>query len=350
MADIFVDPIIVVAPAANAEGDVIVAYLDNLYKWLEEGLNSPHRWFYSNETTYQLLESGQYPHSELLQHWQRIHKIDINIHQISRLLNQFFNEETNLEPNLEQQGYLIEPDLASILIQPEQFSARWPTPINNAMYLLLAKLGACKHMGDSFSKELRVATLALKDTKREIEVSAKIVESVPDFAWNDQQFTQTFALLFTPDDLPPPTDIISLWDQGEKGMRYAIDHWYKHYWKNTVPQPLPYSFRLCFFDSINANGLNINARVLMKIVRAATDVIAEKAKDIKAYNLRQLREDKTADSKQRTRSDDNAKAWRLTLISEGAGWRMHYWQVPTPEGNFIEFANILKKHDPEEIC
>ena len=350
MVDIFVDPIIVVAPAANAERDVVVAYLNNLYRWLEEGLNSPHNWFYAVDAINKLLGNELYPNSELLQRWQRMHKIDINIRQISNWLNQFFNEETNLELNLEQQGYVIEPELTSIIIYPEQFSARWPIPTRDEMYPLLAKLGACKQMGSLFAKELKIATLALPTKQREIQVSANIVASIPDFEWNDQPFTHTFTLLFTPDDLPPPIEIISLWDKGEKGIRYAIDHWYKHEWQGFVAKPLPYNFRTCFFDSISKNGLGINEHVLMRIVRAASAIIAEKAKDIKTYNLRQLRESKTADSKQQTRPEDNAKAWRLTITREGVGWRMHYWQVPTPQGSFIEFANILKKHDPEEIC
>ncbi len=28
---------------------------------------------------------------------------------------------------------------------------------------------------------------------------------------------------------------------------------------------------------------------------------------------------------------------------------MHYWYIDTTDRGFIEFANILKKHDPEEI-
>jgi len=28
---------------------------------------------------------------------------------------------------------------------------------------------------------------------------------------------------------------------------------------------------------------------------------------------------------------------------------MHYWKISTPEGSIIEFANVLKKHDPEII-
>ena len=91
-----------------------------------------------------------------------------------------------------------------------------------------------------------------------------------------------------------------------------------------------------------------NEVILAKLVRVAATVIADKAMDVKC-NLRQLRESKTADSPQRTRASDGAKAWRLTLTDKGVGWRMHYWRIPAEDGSCIEFANALKKHDPEEI-
>src|SRR5438067_8842741 len=105
MTDIFVDPIIVAAPSAYAGADVVVEYLNKLYRWLEEALNSPRHWFYSNEAATKLLECGQYPSSELLQHWVQLHGevIDINIRLISRWLNHFFNPETDLESVLEQE-------------------------------------------------------------------------------------------------------------------------------------------------------------------------------------------------------------------------------------------------------
>ncbi len=176
MTDIFVDPIIVVAPPANAPEQVVAAYLDALYRWLAEALNSPHSWFYSNEAAVKLLESGQYPDSDLLQGWIQMHgdKIDVNIRLISRWLNQFFNPESNLELALEDLGYLIEPEIASIVIHPEIYVARWDDLIRDEMYPLLAKTGACKHIGVSFARELCIATLAFVHSKKEIAVSAKI--------------------------------------------------------------------------------------------------------------------------------------------------------------------------------
>lgn len=351
MTDIFVDPVIITTPE-NVTKDEVEAYLEKLYRWLEEALNSPHSWFYSNEAASKLLECGRYPDSELLQHWKQIYRMDVNVRLISRWVNQFFNEESNLELNLEKLGYLIEPEIDSIIIRPDQFATRWPSLVKNEMYPLLAKTAACKHMGDLFACKLSIATLALTNSKKEIEISAKILASEPDFKWNtENKIIQSFPLLFTPEDLPPPTDIINLWDEGETSIRYAIDRWYRYYWQSSVLTPLKYRFRPCFFESITENEIETQELVLKKIMLVAVAILTNDRQMLnRKYDLRPLRISEAGDAPQRTRSSDNAKAWRVTITPDGVGWRMHYWQVPTPEGSVIEFANVLKKHDPEEIC
>ncbi|HVB73955.1 MAG TPA: hypothetical protein VNE38_10400, partial [Ktedonobacteraceae bacterium] len=74
-------------------------------------------------------------------------------------------------------------------------------------------------------------------------------------------------------------------------------------------------------------------------------VIADQAKHIKGYKLHELRESEAANSSQRTRARDNAKAWRLMISKHGAGWRMHYWQISTEAGSIIEFSNVVKESD-----
>jgi hypothetical protein len=100
---------------------------------------------------------------------------------------------------------------------------------------------------------------------------------------------------------------------------------------------------------MNERGLDTNETLLNSFFRAAADVIADKAKDRKGYKLHKLREDKTADSPQRTRDRDQAKAWRLMLQQHGTGWRLHYWQIPTDKGFIIEFANVCKESE-SDIC
>jgi len=139
----------------------------------------------------------------------------------------------NLESSLENLGYLIEPEEQTIVIQPETYSLRWQGLMRDEMFLLLAKTCAYKHIGFTFTNDLYVATLAFESVNKEIAISTKILDSEPSFDWQNG-IIHSLSLLFTPDDLPPPTNILLLWDKGEQGMRYAIDHWRKHDWQRSV--------------------------------------------------------------------------------------------------------------------
>ena len=94
-------------------------------------------------------------------------------------------------------------------------------------------------------------------------------------------------------------------------------------------------------------GLGTNETMLRIIVRAASSVIADRAKDVSSYELHPFRKSETADSQQFTRDSDHARAWRLMLQKRGAGWRLHYWQTPTARGSMIEFANVCKESERE---
>src|SRR5260370_10880043 len=215
------------------------------------------------------------------------------------------------------------------------------------MSFLLAVACACKHMGEVVACSLSITTLALTGSK-EVEISAIITYSIPEFTWDaNDKITQAFPLLFTSDDIPW-LDIITVWSQGEVGIRKAIEQYYRKEWQSTVLRPMGYQIGSRFIESVNNAYLNNDEVLLSKIIRFATAVIAGEAQNLNC-NLRHLRESEAANSPQRTRSSDNAKAWRLTLTNRGVGWRMHYWQISTSEGSVIEFANVLKKHDLEEI-
>ena len=75
----------------------------------------------------------------------------------------------------------------------------------------------------------------------------------------------------------------------------------------------------------------------------AAAAIAGKDHEISGYQRHPLRENEGATSLQRSRTEDNAKAWRLDIMKSGAGWRLHYWRIPNAEGDVIEFSNIQKE-------
>jgi len=347
MVNIFVDPVIIMTPPDNQSKAEVEVWLDNLDIWLKEALTSPYFWLHSVQATYLLQSNGRFPSFELLRNWQRRYQLDINPVQLVKNVNEFFrNEDFDLKYNLDKLVYIFELEAGSISISPVQFTARWPDSILDDMQWLLVATCISKCLNHYLSRDLQIATLKLSLATREIEVSAIIVESFPDIPRQvDEKITQTFPLLFTPDDMLPIVDVIELWDKGEKGLSYAIEHQFKKDWRETVPQPLKFHIGSGFIESVNNTGLDTNDTILRRIVKAAAAVIADQAKYIEGYKLHERRESEAANSSQHTRRRDNAKAWRLMIGKRGAGWRMHYWQIPTQQGNIIEFSNVVKESD-----
>jgi hypothetical protein len=348
MPNIFVDPAIVMIPADDVARDGIEEWIDNLNVWLKEALSSPYAWLHSIQATEILLDSGRFPTFVALRNWQRKYRLNIDPERIVRQVNRFFlDKERDLSWKLETLGFLVEAETGSVIVQPDLFASRWLDTIHDQMYLLLVTLCACKHTNHSFTHELHIATLRLPVLDKAIEITAIIADAIPDFPrYADNRISQKFPLLFAPDDLLPLINVIELWDKGENGLIYAIEQQFK---KEFVSQPTKFILGRCFIESVNDAGLDTNEQMLRRIVKAAAAVIADQAKNTKGYKLHELRETEAANSPQRTRHRDNAKAWRLMLEKHGAGWRLHYWQIPAEEGSIIEFSNVVKESD-DTIC
>lgn len=347
MANIVIDPVIIMMPDNDAAKSSVEAWLENLTIWLKEALTAPFDWLHYLQASELLEAHGQFPSFAQLLQLQQKYRVDINILQIARNINEFFRDETrDLEDHLKRLEYAIEPEVASINIKPEQFVARLPKYIHPDLYALLADCCACKHIAHPFGQGLYIATLALLDGSREMTVSVVVLEALPDFARPaDNRITQTFPLLITPDDLLPLTDIIDLWAKGEQGVVYAIKQQLNRGQANTISGRLTFRLGPRFIESVKERGLDANEIVLKSLIRAASDVIADRAKDIPGYRLHRFRKGETADSPQLVREGDHAGAWRLMIQKHGAGWRLHYWQIPGPQGSIIEFANVCKESE-----
>lgn len=205
---------------------------------------------------------------------------------------------------------------------------------------------ACKHTDHPFTRQLHIATLTLPGTDKQITVSAIILDAIPELGCGpDNRIIQTFPLLFTPDDLLPALKVQELWYKGKEGIRYAIEQQWKKDWRKHGNEPLPFRLGPHFIESVNEAGLDTNEIMLTRIIRAAAAVIADQAKNSKGFKLHEKRESEAANSPQHVRKRDKAKAWRLMLEQHGAGWRLHYWQIPTQAGSAIEFSNVVKESD-----
>lgn len=227
MANIVIDPVIVMVPFDDASRAEVEIWLENLTLWLNEALTAPFTWLHCWQASELLGDHERFPYFAQLKQLQQKYRLDINISQIARNVNAFFRDETlDLEEHLNQLAYIIEPAVSSIVIQPEQFVARLPQYIHETFHLLLADCCACKHIEHPFGQGLHIATLAL-DGAREITVSVVILEAEPDFARPvDNIIAQTFPLLITPDDLQPLTDVLEMWAKGEHGIMYTIKQQY----------------------------------------------------------------------------------------------------------------------------
>ena len=348
MKAVLVDPIIIVAPPQDSSRETIEAWLKQLMTWLAEALYSPHQWFHTMSILRELLDYDLLLTYEKLAFWQRrfgSDGLEIDIPLILRYFDEFVSEEREFESalqhDLQQVPYAIEAQL--LAIYPAEFTARWPDTIQVQMSSTLALACAGKAQALELAHALCIATKALEISEREIRITATMSLLSADGALSELEVAQVFPLLFSPEDLPALLDILELWNRGEQGIRYAIDQRYKSYWKSLHTLPLHYSFGEHFLESVYQAGLDTQEFMLNKIVKAIVDVIADQAKNVKGYKLHPLRANIAGDSKQMTRETDGAKCWRVDLTLRGAGWRMHYWSIPTAEGPLIEFINVCKE-------
>src|SRR5450631_3499270 len=145
MANILIDPVIVMVPPDNANREDVEAWFDRLDLWLTEALSSPFTWLYAREATLELLDNRQFPTPDILFHWQRKYRLNRNIAQLNANLGKIFNSESNnhLSFYFGQIGYLVVTEPGSIVIVPSQFAERWPGFIRDPMYELFATACAC---------------------------------------------------------------------------------------------------------------------------------------------------------------------------------------------------------------
>ena len=176
MANVLIDPVIMVRPSDYASKTEIEAWLTNLSLWLEEATSPLFGWFYSLEITNLLMVSDLYPQSKILQEWVRDHKLNIDIKRIVRHLREL-ETNTNLELKLEDFKTKLSYTVLwkDAKFTPSEIASRWTTDeIRTTMQELLVTAAACKHAGDSFASEVELATLPLKTSilTKQLEIEA----------------------------------------------------------------------------------------------------------------------------------------------------------------------------------
>jgi hypothetical protein len=154
-------------------------------------------------------------------------------------------------------------------------------------------------------------------------------------------------IVVSPNDLARIISPADLWQGGPNEFLKAIQ-------RHTITrggQALQCRLHTEFWHTLGQSTIYTNADALDKLCRICSLVLTEQARDINV-DLRPLRATDAANSPQRVRSRDGAKAWRLTITDGGIGWRLQYWHIPargSAQLESIELANVLRKHDPERI-
>jgi hypothetical protein len=346
-ANIFVDPIIVATPD-DADRDRIVAWLQNLETWLNEALTARFTWLHSIVITALLDEHKRFPSYERLRDLQRTYQLDINPAMLARNVNTFFRDPAfDLGSKLEDFGYLAESEHGSVIIHPACIPARWPDFLCASMHSLLVTCSVCKQTAHPFAGAFSIATLKCPDHNQQITVSAILTATIPELVGiSDNTITQTFSLVFTPEDLLPLIDVQDLWHTEEDaGIVDAIKQQWRKDWGKQTSVALAFSLGPHFRESVIAAGLDTNRVTLGKINRFAATVIADQIQYVQGARIHALRTTAAGESPQRIRRRDQASAWRLDITKHGAGWRLHYWHIPGPNGGSIEFSNVCKESD-----
>ncbi|HEY1352216.1 MAG TPA: hypothetical protein VGF67_21575 [Ktedonobacteraceae bacterium] len=346
-ANIFVDPAIVATPD-DADRDRIVAWLQNLEIWLNEALTARFTWLHSSVITALLDEHERFPSYERLRALQRTYHLDINPAMLARNVNTFFRDSAfDLGSKLDKSGYLAESARGSVVICPESIPARWPDFICASMHSLLVTCSVCKQDAHPFASAFSIATMKCPDHSQQITVSAILTSTIPELVGiSDTIITQTFPLIFTPEDLLPQIDVLDLWrPEEDAGIVDAIKQQWRKDWGNETRIALAFCLGPRFRESVTAAGLDTNRVVLGKITRFAATVIAAQMHHVPGAKIHALRTTPAGDSPQRIRKRDQARAWRLDVTKHGAGWRLDYWHIPGPNGGSLEFSNVCKEAD-----
>lgn len=350
MHNILFDPIFLIVPEQTASSNEVQAWFEMLDIWAR-AIDAPQNWYHLRDQVLEHLGYERFPSFQRLRTMQRRYHLDITLQGIARLVNTIFLQDAQsfrqaLEAHLLDYGLIVEPSLYTIVLQPSSFAQQWPGELNAAVIHLVAEAGAAKSQGEPFSTNIKIATTEHSIIEHELRITGETTILSGDKA-EHTSFSAIFPLVFEPEE-SVTTDTLTLWSQSEQGVIIAFERQFSQNWATTVTSPLSFTLGPRFLTSVRERRADTNTIVLSKIIYTAAAVIANQAKNIDC-ELHPLRETEAANSPQRTRTKDGAKAWRLMLTNKGVGWRMHYWHIPGPSGGSIEFSNILRKHDPEII-
>jgi hypothetical protein len=350
MTSFLVDPILVTRPDASASISDKQAWLVALEGWALELMDSPHHWWHIEACTVTLYSSEKVPDYTYLRSLRNEVDLDINVNVINKIVNRFFGSPEHDIYNGLSTKFVVH-SLSGLSVQPIELVDRNFEATRNHLLSLLYCLCCDKHGGSEPATSMRIVTIPLVIPASVLTVSARIelVESSISSLHNVPfDVIESFDIMFTPDDLVGILDARQLFQQETRHIVTEIERLARG---QPAAACLPVALGSQFRQSLAASSIINDDSALAKLIRVCAAVTNVTAKDLK-LDLRPLRTSPAAGSPQRIRGVDGATAWRLTITDSGVGWRLPYWHVRADQSErreIIEFANVLKKHDPELI-
>lgn len=341
---ILVDPILVTTPS-NADAESASSWLQSLLGWLLEIQVGDFFWFHFFSCSQTLVRLGRFPDLRTLRRLCAEHSLDYNVGDIVRKVNAFFQDPARDALRSAETIDLLCTD-GSLSIDPGAIRQR-NVLIADTFEFELARL-ACDVTASPDDYGLHLVTLVIPDVEPQMTVRCVIALADPEELierLSQARIDASFGLLWTPGDLHP----LARFRSSIRTNQLHFEATVRRLAYSMGARSFRFSLGPHFWLSLTRSAIVTDSSAFDKLVRVCSFVLAGTAESLNVQ-LRPIREDETADSKQRTRVRDGAKAWRLTLVDKGVGWRLHFWSASAEAAaREFEFATVVTKGDPVVI-
>ncbi len=341
MRSFVVDPLLCTTPVTDTARPELVDWVQGLESWLLVMEQWPFEWRHFFRCTEKLQELGRFPTFDALRHIQKVSGEDINIGDLLRKLAKFFQDrERDLLHDAVTKDVLLEP---SRVAPPQILDRNLPEvrpPLETGLFCL-----ACdKATGEERARGASLVTspFGLNDKEVIITGTATVTdpEDVAERVGADA-IQQRFPITLCPEDLLDYR-YDALIAAGEDTFASLIEGVAKMEHPDLPPVPVAVGRR--FWPSVVDKAILEDSSISKKLLRICTDLAA--GLDMSRYDRRPVRINQAADAPQRVREIDGAKAFRLTVSTHGAGYRLHYWYVSTAGAERVELAIVLHEQAP----
>lgn len=346
MDNFVMDPLLLTCPDAKSDRIYVSTWIKALEAWLNEIESTHFNWRHFKSCTDILHGHAQAANFANLRSLSNHFHLDINVAILGRRINAFFEDES-LDFMCQCMTEDVCPTNHGITVIPDEVILRNQLSVQSELRRSLLIISCDKATEQSFANDVCFITLPLQSDATHISVVSDVYMILPDdliIRMGSSSVDQELPIVIAPDDL---------FSDFDGAMVFKLE---QHVWSRAISSIAlrsstdvlrDFRFGNGFSDSLSESAILDNQAGLRSLFRACVAVVSDRAKHSSGLRLEQVRRSKSGTSHQNIRRSDKAKAWRATLTMGGAGWRLHYWEVPSSAdgGQFtIEFHNVTR-HD-----